>query len=67
MMKFFLLSACALVIIASVVGLSIPLRIALIANFVIIIIDIVIKIWRYNNGNPRKKKNNDIDSGKSQV
>lgn len=67
MMKFFLLSACALIVIASIVGLNIPLRIALVANAIIIIIDIIIKIWRRNNGKNRKEKNKDIDSSKKPI
>ena len=67
MMKFFLLSACALIVIASIVGLNIPLRIALVANAIIIIIDIIIKIRRRNNGKSRKEKNKDIDSSKKPI
>lgn len=47
--KFWYISAVALVIISASIGLSIPLRIALAANAVIILIDVIKGIRRLCN------------------
>ena len=47
--KFWYISAVALVIISASIGLSIPLRIALAANAVIILIDVIKGVRRLHH------------------
>lgn len=47
--KFFIFSLCVLMIISANVGLSIPLRIALAANAVIVLLDVVKEVRRLRN------------------
>ncbi len=56
MKKFWFVSLCALLIIASAVGWNIPIRIAVGANAVVILINIVKCIREVCNG--RKEKEN---------
>lgn len=55
MKNFWFITLCALLIIAASIGLNIPLRIAIIANAILISIDIIKQIWRFYNGTTKKK------------
>ena len=55
MKKIWLISLCVLLVIASVIGWNIPLRIAIGTNAAIILIDVIIRIWRMKNGREKKK------------
>lgn len=47
--NFWFISLCALMIISANIGLSIPLRIALAANAVIILLDVIKGVRRLSN------------------
>lgn len=55
MKKMWLIFSCALIIIASVLGPSIPLRIALALDAALIVTDIIVTVRRGYNG--REEKN----------
>ncbi len=55
MKKFWFITLCAFLILASTIGLSIPLRIAIGANAILILIDLVRRIWRLKNGRTEEK------------
>lgn len=55
MKKIWLITLCALLILAALLGLNIPLRIAIGANAVLILIDLIRKIWRSRNGRTEEK------------
>lgn len=52
---FWVISLIALMVISAVVGLNLPLRIALTANAVVVLIDIVNRIRRIKNGRDKKE------------
>ena len=54
--NFWFISLCALMIIAANVGLSIPLRIALAANAVIILLDVFKRARRLYNERSKEEK-----------
>ena len=56
MKNFWFVSLCALLIILSVIGPSVPLRIAIAANAVLILMDVILQVRRFCNG--RKKEKN---------
>ncbi len=49
MRNFWMISLCALLIIASVIGWSIPIRIAVGANAIVILINVIYKLKGYIN------------------
>ena len=55
MKNFWWISLCALLIIASVIGWSISIRIAVGANAIVIAMDIVKTIWRWKKYGYEKK------------
>ena len=55
MKNFGLIAMCVLLIAVARFGLSIPLRIALVANAILIIIDIICSIWRFDDGREESK------------
>ena len=55
MKNFWWISLCALLVIASVIGWIIPVRIAVGANAIVILLDIIKTIWRYRNGGRKKE------------
>ena len=48
--KFWFISLCVLLILTASIGLSIPLRIALMANSILIFMDVIKGIRRLRNG-----------------
>ncbi len=54
--NFWFITLCALLIISAYTGLNIFLRIAIGANAVIILAEVIKDIWRFTNG--RKKTEN---------
>ncbi len=49
MKNFWMISLCALLIIASVIGWNIPIRIAVGANAIVILINVIYKLKGYIN------------------
>lgn len=52
---FWVISLIALTVISAVVGLNLPLRIALTANAVIVLIDVINRIRRIKNGRSKEE------------
>lgn len=52
---FWVISLIALIVISAVVGLNLPLRIALTANAVIVLIDVINRIRRIKNGRSKEE------------
>ena len=55
MKDFWFITLCVLLIIASVIGWNIPVRIAVAANAVLILADVVCRIWRLHKNGKREK------------
>ena len=55
MKKIWFISLCALLIFATSFGLNIPLRVAIGANAIIILVNIVRRIWRLHDGTAEEK------------
>ena len=55
MKKIWFISLCALLILATSFGLSVPLRVAIGANAIVILIDIIVRIRRLHNGTTEEK------------
>lgn len=55
MKNFWFITLCVLLILSTNIGLSIPLRIAIIANAVIIFIEVAKQIRRLINGRNKEK------------
>lgn len=52
---FWVISLIALMVISAVVGLNLPLRIALTANAIVVLIDVINRIRRIKNGRDKKE------------
>lgn len=52
---FWVISLIALIVISAVVGLNLPLRIALTANAVVVLIDVINRIRRIKNGRSKEE------------
>lgn len=52
---FWVISLIALIVISAVIGLNLPLRIALTANAVIVLIDVINRIRRIKNGRSKEE------------
>ena len=50
MKKIWILSLCALLVLSVEIGLSVPLRIAIGANAMLILVDVAKRVWRYKDG-----------------
>lgn len=53
--NFWLLSLCALLILSENIELNIPLKIAILCNAIIVLIDVLKKAWRLHNERNKKK------------
>ena len=65
MKKIWFISLCALLILAMSFGFSVPLRVAIGANAIVILIDIIRRIRRLHNGTEEEKNQNIIGGEKS--
>lgn len=52
---FWVISLVALIVLSTCIGLSLPLRIALTANAVIVLIDVINRIRRIKNGRGKEE------------
>lgn len=55
MKKIWIISLCALLIFATSFGLSVPLRVAIGANAILILVDVIRRIRRLHNGRAEEK------------
>ena len=60
-------SLCAFLILASVIGWSIPVRILVGANAVIILVECIGKVWRICHGRKEEQENENIFGSKGTV
>ncbi len=56
MRKFWLISLCVILVLVNIYGLNLPIRMALIAETVLISIDIISQVRRIRHGRTEKAK-----------
>lgn len=60
MKNFWFVTLCFFLIVANNTGMNIFLRIAIGANAILILLDVIKQIWRLKNGRNQEEENNNV-------